>query len=411
MVENPVPHQRDVDVVVVGGGMVGATCAAALLKAGLRCVLVERVAPSPVDLEAPPGLRVSAVSRASENLLEHIGAWRQIVESRAAPFRRMAVWEQDDGAETLFDSAELAESHLGYIVENALIQTAALAAFEAAGGEVFCPVSVLKFVRRGSMTHVHLSDHTVLRTRLLVAADGARSALRAAAGIAAPSHAYAQHALVATVTTELPQQDITWQRFQPSGPEAMLPLTGNRASLVWYHTPEQIARLRELDADALCAEFQAVFPARLGRLHAVLEHGSFPLFKSHAASYVQPGFALIGDAAHSVHPLAGQGVNLGFMDAAALVEVVCDAHSARRDIGSERVLRRYERWRRSENAVMAEVLHGFQRGFGSTSPMAVAARRMVLQAGARVQPARVRACRHAMGLAGELPRLARPGMS
>ncbi|MEM9603606.1 MAG: UbiH/UbiF/VisC/COQ6 family ubiquinone biosynthesis hydroxylase [Pseudomonadota bacterium] len=407
MTSQPSPFEHDTDVVVVGAGMVGATCATALLQAGFSCVLVERTPPVPMDLTVPPGIRVSALNRASERVLRHIGAWDHIATHRAAPFRRMAVWEDDDGAETVFDAAEVAEPHLGHIVENNLIQEAALAAYDRAGGVLLCPAAVARFDRDGSYTHVTLDDGTRVRTRVLVAADGARSTLRGLAGIDAPGATYDQHALVATVATTLGQQDITWQRFQPSGPEAMLPLTGNRASLVWYHSPARVAELRALDEADFIDVLLDTFPARLGGVEAVIERSSFPLTRAHAERYVQAGFALIGDAAHSVHPLAGQGVNLGFMDAAALVDVLVDARAQHRDIGAERVLRRYQRWRRGENTLMSEVLHGFQRGFESRAPGVVLARRLLLSSGARVHPARHLACRYAMGLAGDLPTRAR----
>ncbi|MEM6986019.1 MAG: FAD-dependent monooxygenase, partial [Pseudomonadota bacterium] len=370
--------------------------------------LIERSLPPRTELSQPPGLRVSALSRASENVLDRIGAWQPIRAARAAPFRRMAVWEQDDGPQTVFDAAELAETHLGHIVENNLIQEAALDAFRHSGGELLCPAAVSHFEHSGGLTRVQLDEGQSLHCRLLIAADGARSALRTMAGIDAPAHAYDQHALVATVSTALGQQDITWQRFKPTGPEAMLPLVGNTASLVWYHAPEQVAALKAMDEAAFLDALHATFPERLGEVTSVIERGSFPLFRAHAERYVLPGFALIGDAAHSVHPLAGQGVNLGLMDAAALVDVLVDARRAHRDLGSERVLRRYQRWRRGENAVMSEVLHSFQRGFGSTSPVLAGGRRLVLEAGARLQPARVAASRFAMGLAGDLPSMARP---
>lgn len=396
----------DVDVVIVGGGMVGATCATAFLHAGFSCALVERAQPPAFDLNQPTGLRVSAISRASERVLEHIGAWDPIRCARVVPVRRMAVWEHDEGPEILFDAAEVAQPHLGHIVENNLIQTEALAAYQRAGGALLCPASVTSFEYFASLSYIRLDTGASLSARLVVAADGARSALRDLAGIHAPRYTYDQHALVATVETELGQQDITWQRFQPDGPQAMLPLTGNCASLVWYHSPERIATLSALDDAVFREELLSTFPRRLGGVEAIVERGSFPLYRLHAECYVKPGLALIGDAAHAVHPLAGQGVNLGFMDAAALVEVVADAQRARRHIGCERVLRRYQRWRRPHNQAMSAALHGFQRGFGSTSPVVRSGRRLLLEAGSRIAPTRHRACRYAMGTAGDLPRIA-----
>ena len=401
----------DADIVVVGAGMVGAACATALLQAGFSTLLVERSMPPAVDLDAEPGLRVSAVSRASDCFLSHIGAWQRVIAARAAPYRRMAVWEHDDGAETLFDAAEIAELTLGHIAENALIQQACVSAYTDAGGEMLCPASVASVSLSAGGNAITLDDGRVVRCRLLIAADGARSAVRAMVGIDAPAYRYDQHALVATVETAFGQQDITWQRFKPSGPEALLPLAGARASLVWYHSPDRVTELGALsDADFLDA-LHDHFPSRLGRVERLIERGSFPLFRAHAERYVQTGVALIGDAAHSGHPLAGQGVNLGFMDAAALVDVLVDARTAGREIGNERVLRRYQRWRRGENAAMLAALHRIQQSFGSASPAIGVARSALLAAGQTIPPARRALCRHAMGLAGDLPRLARPAVA
>ncbi len=397
----------DADVIVVGAGMVGAACASALLQAGFRTLLIENNPPPAFDLGDEPGLRVSAVSRASERFLANIGAWQTVATTRAAPYNRMAVWEHDSGPETVFDAAEIAESTLGHIVENALIQHACLGAYERADGALLCPAGVTAMSRQDGVTTLSLDDGRTVSTRLVIAADGARSTMRALAGIDAPAHHYAQRALVATVATACTQQDVTWQRFKPSGPEALLPLVGPRASLVWYHSPERVAELESLSDTDLIAAFHDHFPDRLGRIEAIIGRGSFPLVRAHATDYVQPGLALIGDAAHSVHPLAGQGVNLGFMDAAALVDVLVDARAARRDIGHVRVLRRFQRWRRGENALMSEALHGIQQGFGSDSPLVTAARGAVLSAGQKVGVARRAMCRHAMGLSGDLPRLAR----
>ena len=212
---------------------------------------------------------------------------------------------------------------------------------------------------------------------------------------------------MATVETELPQQSITWQRFVPSGPQAFLPLAGPHASLVWYHDAAEVARLNALDETAFARETEAAFPAELGGIRRVVERASFPIARAHAARYVDERVALIGDAAHTVHPLAGQGVNLGMLDAAVLAEVLGAAAGRGRDIGSTRTLRRYERWRRGENAAMIAVLDGFHHAFGPQPPPLTALRRLALGLADRAGPVKRLVMRRAMGIDGDLPALAR----
>lgn len=397
------------DVAVVGGGMVGAALGASLAQVGMRVVIVEAAEPPSVRVEPFPGLRVSALSVASQRILHSIGAWSRLEDSGICPYRRMLVWEGEDDQGTLFDSADLAEPHLGHIVENDKIQRAAVACFEAHGGTWLCPRQVLRLKSSAQGSVLYLGDGQQLQAALVVGADGARSKVREMAGIRSQSKRYDQHALVATVRTAAAQQDITWQRFVPSGPQALLPLQGNYASLVWYHSPEEIKRLSSIDDEALLAELLATFPARLGGIEAVLERGSFPLQMAHANDYVKPGLALVGDAAHAIHPLAGQGVNLGLLDAAVLAEVVHEAHMAGRNIGAETVLRRYQRWRRSDNAVMLQAMDTIQQVFSWQQNNAAALRRGALGLADQLGPAKRLVSRCAMGLHGDLPRVASGG--
>lgn len=395
------------DVVIVGGGMVGATVGASLAQVGLQVAIVEAAEPPPQRRENFPALRVSALSMASQHTLEQIGAWEQLRAAGVCPYTQMLVWEGEDDQGTLFDSADIAEPHLGHIVENDKIQQAAVARFKALGGAWLCPQQLAHFRLSAAGAEIELADGTGVRARLLVGADGARSRVREMANIATRRKVYNQHALVATVRTALPQQEITWQRFVPAGPQAMLPLLGQHASLVWYNSPEEVQRLKAADTDAFLEELLHTFPARLGGIEAVLERGSFPLAMAHAREYVKPGLALVGDAAHAVHPLAGQGVNLGLLDAAALVEVVFDAHRAGRAIGAETVLRRYERWRRADNAVMLQAMDTIQQVFSWEQPGLAAVRRGALGLADRLGPAKGLVSRYAMGLYGDLPRVAR----
>lgn len=395
------------DVVVVGGGMVGATLAACLAQANIHVAIVESAEPPVPRQQNFPALRVSALSVASQRTLNSIGAWSLLQDAGICPYTRMLVWEGEDNLGTLFDSADIAETHLGHIVENDKIQLAAIERFKALGGTWLCPAYLQSLRLTASGAELALADGQQLRATLVVAADGARSKVREMANIASEVKRYDQHALVATVRTALPQQDITWQRFVPSGPQAMLPLQGQHASIVWYNSPDEIKRLNAADDDAFKSELLATFPERLGGIEEVLERGSFPLLMSHAKEYVKPGLALVGDAAHSIHPLAGQGVNLGLLDAAALAEVIVDAQLAGRAIGSASVLARYQRWRRADNAIMLQAMDTIQQVFSWDQDSIASLRRGALGLADQLGPAKGLVSRYAMGLHGDLPRIAR----
>jgi len=378
-----------------------------LAQVNLRVAIIEAAEPPAPRTESFPALRVSALSVASQRTLESFGAWELLQEAGMCPYTRMLVWEGEDDQGTLFDSADIAETHLGHIVENDKIQRAAVERFKALGGTWLCPQQLKSFKLSAAGAEVTLADDSTISTSLLVGADGARSKVREMANIITRSKRYNQHALVATVRTAAPQQDITWQRFVTSGPQALLPLQGPYASLVWYSSPEEVQRLKGVDDESFLAELTETFPRRLGEIEAIMQRGSFPLVMAHAQDYIKPGLALVGDAAHAVHPLAGQGVNLGLLDAAALVEVIYEAHKAGRPIGSEGVLRRYQRWRRTDNAVMLKSMDAIQQVFSWEQPGLESVRRGALGLADRLGPAKGLVSRYAMGLHGDLPRIAR----
>ena len=405
------------DVVVAGGGMVGGLLAAALGTARgegkpLSVCVLEAEYPAAFEpgSKPEPDIRVSAVSVASQRLFQSVGAWRGVTSRRMCPFRRMRAWdgeaEASHGVE--FDAREVGERALGHIVENRVLQLALLECLrDLPSVTLRCPARLERYDVLDEGVAVTLDSGERITADVLVGADGARSRVREQAGIDMPRIEYEQRALVATVVTELPQQDITWQRFVPTGPQAMLPLEGHRASLVWYHTEEEICRLSALDDTAFIDALEAAFPAELGRIEAVHQRASFPIAKAHANRYLADRVALVGDACHTVHPLAGQGVNLGMLDAGALAETLRVARVDARDIGSVRVLRRYERWRRGENAAMANVLDGFHRAFAPQPEVVRRLRAGAMELAGRIGPARRLVTRHASGLAGDLPQLAR----
>lgn len=386
--------------------MVGATLACALGGSGLRVAVVEGEFPSDFAPEQPRDVRVSAVSIASVSIFDTLGAWRGMTTRRCCPFRRMRVWEGQGDVE--FNSRDINESVLGYIVENRIIQLALLERMRDFDNiRLWCPATTRSIDYLPGTSTVTLADGTALSGRLLVAADGGFSRVRQAAGMGVSHQDYEQQALVLTVETGYGQQDITWQRFVPTGPQAFLPLTGSFASLVWYHTPEKVKALQALTDAELLGELGREFPDCLGGIVRIVSRGSFPLRRQHALCYAKEGVALIGDAAHMIHPLAGQGVNIGLLDAAALAEVIIAAAARKRDIGSADTLKRYEKMRRTDNFVMMSSMDLFYRLFGNANIPLKLLRNIGLGLAERIAPAKNFFMRQAMGIQGNLPKLAR----
>lgn len=395
------------DVVIVGGGMVGAAVACSLGGSLLKVAVIENSPPAPYAPEQPHDMRVSALSIASKNILETVGAWEGVVNRRFCPFRRMRVWET--AGDTEFCSDDINYPELGYIVENRVTQLALLERLQAFDNiELICPVSIKKInYVTGNPGEVELEDGRILSANVLVAADGGQSRVRQTVGLGVTSWDYKQHALVIYIETAYGQQDITWQRFLPSGPQAFLPLTGHYGSIVWYNSPDEVNRLKTLSFEALKGELVAAFPDCLGQVNNVLGVASFPLKRQHAQSYVKPGVVLVGDAAHMINPLAGQGVNIGLLDAAALGEVLLEAAKEGLDPGSLTVLKRYEKMRRNENLKMMTVMDIFYQVFSNEVLPLKLIRNLGLGLAERILPAKNKVMRSAMGLEGKLPKLAR----
>ena len=406
----------DYDVLVVGGGMVGSLLCASLAQLSqssrhpLRVGLLEDRLPDAFEpgTDPPYDLRVSALSIASENMLRNVGAWAGITSRRACIYQRLSVWDGKQSGRTDFNAADSEASHLGHIVENRVIQLSLLDALRA-----YPNVTIVSPARLNSLRVLH--DKVLVKTnhemdisaRLLVGADGANSVVRRESGVVMQKVAYPQHALVANIKTDLKQQDITWQRFLPSGPQAMLPLCGSRASIVWYHDEAEIARLSSLDDAAFKAELQHSFPSLLGGVNNVQARAAFPIAKAHASTYTAPRTALVGDAAHTVHPLAGQGVNIGMLDAGALADVIINAHSKGRSIADQSVLRRYQRARYFDNQLMITALDSLYEAFKAQPGVVREARSASLNMVNRISPLKTHIMRRAMGVEGELPSLAK----
>lgn len=399
--------KKEYDVVIVGGGMVGAAVACGLGGSKLKVAVVEQVLPEKFSAEQPHDLRVSALSLASKNILQSVGAWDGVLTRRYCPFRRMRVWET--AGDTEFNSDDIDLPELGYIVENRVTQLALLDRLRDFDNVEFLAPANIKQINYKplSSTTLLLDDGGEIQAKVLVAADGGNSRVRQAVGLGVTSWDYQQHAMVIHVETGYGQQDITWQRFVPSGPQAFLPLTGHYGSIVWYNSADEVKRLKSLSAEVLIAELTATFPDCLGEVKRVLGVASFPLKRQHAQRYVKAGVVLVGDAAHMINPLAGQGVNIGLLDAAALAEVLVEADEKGEDIAGITVLQRYEKMRRNENLRMMTVMDVFYRVFSNKILPVKFIRNLGLGLAERILPAKNKVMRMAIGVDGNLPKLAR----
>lgn len=366
-----------VDVAIVGGGLVGSALALALSHSQLKIALLEGRALAGQDQSlktiasvADVDPRVSAITPASRSFLEDIGAWNLLPPERAEPYRQMVVWDAEGTGEIVFHADDLQAEQLGHILENSLLNRALLQAIGSREGiQVMDQVQVSAWqpLRAGGL--LQLEDGRQVHAGLVVGADGGESRMRQWVGLPVREWDYGQQAIVCTVRTELPHRHTAWQRFSQQGPLAFLPLSIGSAddhyvSIVWSQDTAVAERLVSLDDQAFSEALGAALEWRLGRVEAVSWRHAVPLRQRHAKSYTRPGVALIGDAAHSIHPLAGQGVNLGFSDAAVLADEI--RRGARRGLapGDGSLLQRYERRRKGDNLAMMAGMEGFKQLFG-----------------------------------------------
>lgn len=394
------------DVIVVGGGMVGGLFACALGDSGLKVAVLERYpAPTPDALES----RVSAITPASRAMLEAVGAWAGVGARPYGTVRAMRVWDDAGRGAISFEAADIGEPCLAYIVENnAIVAALRQRVSRFTNIHWISPAPIVDMTVVSPVGRITLDDGRLLSTRLIVGADGADSAVRRAAGIALRRLDVAQKSIVATVETEWSHGETAYQRFLSTGPLAFLPLAErHRCSIVWSADSARADALMALDDVAFVHELGAAFGENLGGILSAHGRAIFTLGLAHAVSYVAPGVALIGDAAHTVHPLAGQGVNLGFLDAATLAEVVLDAAHKRKQLGAVHVLRRYERWRKGDNLGMVAITGGFKYLFGNSMPVLRDVRSFGLTLVDAARPIKNCFMRRACGLNGDLPKLAR----
>ncbi len=382
------------EVAVVGGGIAGAAIALGLLRQGVDVQLFDRDPPMPALDANDYDLRVYALSIASQRYLQDIGVWDAIVAERACAYSQMQVWETEPHDALKFDAAEARAAALGHIVEGRVIQRQLWRALPPDNVHHDCAVESLQI--DDDSAQLKLADGGTVVARLVIAADSARSPLRTQQGIEVSGQRYAQTAVVCHVRTGEPHRSTAYQRFLPTGPLAFLPLADGRSSIVWSSTEAQ--QLLAMDDWTFRLSLDEAIQHALGPILECTERVSFPLQLQNALEYVKPRFALVGDAAHVVHPLAGQGLNLGLGDAAELVAVITAARAARRDVGSPRVLARYQRARRAEVNEMIAVTDGLYRAYRVQLPGWDWLRQRGLLAVKAIAPLRQLLVRRACGL-------------
>ena len=401
------------DLIIVGAGMVGSALALALQDQGLEILLVDGspLSVKPFDPQAAFEPRVSALSVASQRILERLGVWEGIAARRVCPYGEMQVWDGSGTGQIHFSAASVHAESLGHIVENRVVQDALLERLHDSSIGLLPGARLEQLRRSGEGWLLSLNDGRELRAPLVIAADGANSAVRRLAGCATREWDYLHHAIVTSVRCAKPHQATAWQRFTDDGPLAFLPLAGpageHWCSIVWSVTPTEAERLMALDDAGFRRALGFAFEHRLGEVLQADPRLCIPLRQRHAKRYVEDGLALIGDAAHSIHPLAGQGVNLGFLDVAVLAEVLLHAMQRGERLSDVKVLSRYERRRMPHNLAMMAAMEGFERLF-QADPLPV---RWLRNSGLNwvddLPEAKALFVRQALGLSGDLPELAR----
>lgn len=393
------------DVAIVGGGMVGAVLAVALSQADFRVALVEARRPPDFDPAADYDLRLSAIAPGPRRVLDNLGLWAGVERQRCCAFTGMKVWEAGGDAELFLEHTAVGLPELGHIVENALIVDCA---WRALGDvDVFCPAMLETLDIEADQARLRLDDGRVVTAALVVGAEGANSAVRAAVGIETTGWGYGQRCTVGSVTPERHHRHIAWQRFTETGPVAFLPLSDGRCSLAWHADDALAAELSELDEAAFCERLTEASGGVLGRIVAMDTRAAFPLRLLHARQYCDHRVALAGDAAHVLHPMAGQGVNLGLLDVAELVAALEAGRAASADPGDRLYLRRYQRARMAENLMMLGATDGLKRVFGSHNTWLRTLREAAIGTAAGLAPIRQLMIHHAVGLSDSGPRLLR----
>ena len=399
------------DVAIVGGGLAGAVLAVGLGREGFKVVLIDKARPVPPPADGND-LRTVALSLASQRILQRLALWPAVMQRPAGHYRHMHVWDAAGYGSISFAAGDIGAERLGSIVENSQLLAAAWQMLEHLPAvQVRCPAEVTGLSIADSAATLSLVDggavdQTITAT-LVVSAEGGNSQLRELMEIGSYQRDYGQRGIVANIKTTQTHQNTAWQRFLSTGPLAFLPLADEHtSSIVWSSSDHQ--RLMALDKRSFETELATAFGSKLGDCELLGDRASFPLQAKLAEKTIKHRFALVGDAAHVVHPLAGQGGNLSLLDVAALIDVLVEAKSKKRDIGATTVLRRYQRWRAGENAAMLLSFDGLKHLYGNDRPLVSRLRTIGLNPVDAAKLLRLRFARHAAGVEGDLPSLARP---
>ena len=396
-----------VDFCINGGGMVGAALALGLAQQQFKVAVIEPYLPAPFNAETGPDLRVSAISEASVTLLKALGAWEHIAAMRVKPYTGLSVWD-DPAHRTDFTAQSIDMPQLGFFVENRLLQLGCHHALKQFDNVELITGQTVQDIQLTNTAKVSLSNGRTIEASWLVGADGANSQVRKAAGIGTTGWQYAQQAMGITIKMENAVEPVTWQQFTSSGPKAFLPMFDNFASLVWYDSPDELKRIKSLKASQLESEILKTFPDELtrnGNSFSVIDKAIFPLTRSHANHYVKGCCALVGDAAHTINPLAGQGVNLGFKDVEAFLSVSSNlkTNSTANDLltdgaFSQRLISNYEKPRKRDNLVMMTAMDGFYTLFSNDVAPIKWIRNQLLSVAQRIEPAKQEVLKYAIGL-------------
>jgi len=399
------------DVAIVGGGMVGLATAIGLANADLNVVVIDAGTTQAVSGE--PKLRVSAINKASQQLLENLGAWQYLDDSRVSPYQKMSVWDKDGLGKIEFDAHSISEAYLGSIIENDAISYALAKRASEISNITYIENQRLERLAFGEReAWLTLANGDNVSAAVVVAADGANSWVRQQCSIPLTFWDYGHHAIVATMRTELAHDATARQAFLPGGPLAMLPLyDDNLCSIVWSVSPDQAEQLLALDDIEFGKALTAALDGRLGMCQVISERQSFPLRMRYARHFARHRLVLAGDAAHTIHPLAGQGVNLGFLDAASIIETFTELHEQGKDLGEYSHLRALERWRKAEAMEMIATMEGFKRLFAGSNPLKKAIRDIGLTLVDNVAGLKTVFIKQAMGNKMTLPKLCREPIS
>lgn len=400
----------DTDITIIGAGVVGLTLACLLAPQDFNITIVEAKLLAEFNFSDDYDVRVSAISKTTQRILQIINVWDDVAALRISPFDAIEVWDESSSANINFDSADVAVSELGFIVENGVLQHSLQKKIQTFANVTLITNDALQsYTENPDHLSLQFKNQAPITTRLIVGADGANSMLRQLANIDMHERSYQQHALIATIKTSLPHQAKARQRFLAKGPLAFLPLNDSHlCSIVWTTSPEEAQQLKNLPLSEFNQALAQAFQYTLGNVTVIEPRMVFPLTMRHVKNYVKPRLALVGDAAHTIHPLAGQGLNIGLLDAVALAEVIIQAKQKNRDFSSMHNLKRYERWRKGHNWQMIGLMDGFNKFFGSQNSWL----QRIVPVGCdiiqRVRPLKTLIMHKALGFSRDLPEILQP---